>query len=282
MKTINQLLLPILLFSFFQIKAQNVGVGVTNPTEALTVDRGIKLDNNNENSGIDLTNGLRFGNTISPSQMVGISSNRTGISPYSLDFYTFNTRRMVIAGNGLVGINTYPTSYYLEVGGTVKGNTIRSAGSVIAEGGSVSSSTSINAGTSMTAQTTITAVNNITTSSGDIVATSGDLFAGGKGVVMSNTSSRQRIVTYTATLSVGGLAAGASVTGTISISANTFTGTPTAYVGNVVTENGDFYKAMIVLENVTTSSITVRVVNVTSSPISFTNAAWKILAIGNY
>lgn len=270
------ILLAVLLISARVYSQEKVGIGVLAPTEALSVNKGMNVDHDNENAGTNLLNGLKFGNSAISAQLVGISSNRAGASPYSLDFYTSNSRRMIIMQNGLVGINAVPTSYFLEVGGTIKGFTLRSAGSVLAEGGSVTAASSVSAGTS------INAVDDITSSNGDIIASNGNLIAGGKGVMMSNSASRQRVVAYTATLSVSSLAAGSSVTGSISISSGTFTGTPTAYVGNVVTENGEYYKAMIVLENVTTSGIIVRVVNVTSSAISFSGAQWKILVIGAY
>jgi len=193
-----------------------------------------------------------------------------------------NQRRMIILQSGLVGINTVPTGYFLEVGGTIRGVTLRSEGSIHAEGGSVNANTSVNAGTNITADGNITAANNITATAGDIVATNGELRADGRGVLMSNSASRQRVVAFTATLSVTGLGSGSSVTGNIAIGAGTFTATPTAYVGNVITENGEYFKAMLVLENVTTSNITVRVVNVSSAAITFSNAQWRILAIGSF
>jgi hypothetical protein len=90
------------------------------------------------------------------------------------------------------------------------------------------------------------------------------------------------MVAYTATLSVTGLGVGSSVAGSISIGAGTFTAAPTAYVGNVITENGEYYKVMLVLENVTTSNITIRVVNVSSDAVTFSGAQWKIMAIGAF
>jgi len=159
---------------------------------------------------------------------------------------------------------------------------LRSAGSIHAEAGSVNASTSVNAGTNVTADGSITATNNITATSGDIVATAVELRADGRGVVMSNNAARQKVVAFTATLSVTGLASGSSVTGSIAIGAGTFTATPTAYVGNVITENGEYFKAMLVLENVTTTNITIRVVNVSSAAITFASAQWRILAIGSF
>jgi len=189
---------------------------------------------------------------------------------------------MIITQNGLVGINIVPASYFLEVGGTIKGVSLRSEGGIFAEGGSVNAATSVNAGTNVTADANIIAASNITATSGDIVATAGELRADGRGVVMSNNAARQKVVAYTATLSATGLPSGSSVTGSLAISPGTFTLPPTAYVGNILTENGDYFKAMLVLENVTTTNITIRVVNVSSSPITFSGAQWRILAIGSF
>ena len=276
-------LVLMVIISVTAFAQNNVGIGVTTPTEGLSIARGLNVDHNNTNPGASLLNGLRFGNPQSTSQTVGISSNRIGTTePFSLDFYTASQRRMIVTQSGLVGINTIPTSYFFEVGGTVKGLTLRSEGSIYAEGGSVNANSSLNAGTSISAGTNIVAQNNITATAGDIVATNGELKADGKGVVMSNNSARQRIVAYTATLSVTGLGVGSSVTGAITISAGTFSSAPTAYVGNVITENGEYYKVMLVLENVTTSNITIRVVNVSSDAVTFSGAQWKIMAIGAF
>jgi len=117
---------------------------------------------------------------------------------------------------------------------------------------------------------------------GDIVATSGELSAGGRGVLMSNSATRQKVVAFTVTMNASSLSSGSSATGNYAIAAGTFTSTPTAYVGNVVTEVGDYFKAMVVLENVTPTNVTVRIVNVTANPITFTGAQWKILVIGSY
>lgn len=284
MKAISFLCVLFFMGSSGAVLAQeNVGIGVATPTEALSVARGLNIDFDNQNPGASLLHGLKFGNPSLTSQMTGISSARLGTSPFSLDFYTGNSRRMMITQGGLVGINAMPTSYFLEVGGTIKGLTLRSAGSVYAEGGNVVSDGSVSAGTNIIAANAITATaGNITASAGDIVATDGELRADGRGVLMSNNSTRQKVVAYTANLSVNSLAPGSSVTGIISINSGTFSAAPTAYVGNVIVENGDYYKAMLVLENVTTTNITVRIVNPTASNISFTNAQWKVLAIGAF
>jgi hypothetical protein len=262
--------IPCFIFLLFAINTvfcqNNVGINVAQPNEALTVDRGIQLDNNNQNTGSSLLNGLRFGKTAVNSQLAGISSNRSGnAQSYGLDFYTGGLKTMSIASNGYVGINTPPSNYFLEVGGTVKGTTLRSAGSVYAEGGSV-----------------IAQVGNITAVQGNIVASVGELKAGGKGVVMSNTATRQRIYQGTATLTVTNFSAGNTATGTLFIPANTFNDTPTAYLGNVITANGDYYKISIVLENVTPTSVTVRVINLSNGPVTFTNASWNIMVVGPY
>ena len=289
-------LLTVIVFSNSLFSQNKVGIGVPIPTEALSISKGLNIDHDNENAGTSLLNGLRFGNTAIPAEMVGISSSRNSIFPfpsYSLDFYTNNTRRMIILQNGLVGIGgIIPTLYTLEVTGTVKsGANLRADFDVIANDDVISSDamsagTSISAGTFINAGTTINAVSSITagtnlSATNDVIA-GGDLIANGRGVIMNNGVARMKYATYTATFTVTNLAAEGTVTGAVGISPGTFTGTPTAYVGNVTVENGEYYKALIVLENVTTTNVTVRIVNPTANPISFTNATWKIVVVGPY
>jgi len=271
MITLKKLTVLLCLFFCCSGYSQNVGIGVPDPTEALSIWKGINIDHLNQNDGTSLVNGLRFGNTATTNQMAGISSNRAGGAPlYSLDFYTANQKRMVILANGAVGINTVPSAYILEVGGTIKTiSNVRADGDVIAK--------------DLIASTDITATDgDIKATNGDIKATNGQLSAGGKGVMMNNGAGRLKYVTLSATLSVAGLGVGSSVLGHISYSASTFSAIPSAYVGNVITPNGDYFKAMLVLENVTDTGIDVRVVNVSSTAITFTNAKWSVIAIGAY
>lgn len=230
----------VLLLTASSASAQNVGIGVAQPTEALSVAKGINLDHHNENTGTNLTNGLRFGHTTNSGQMVGIGSNRSGVSPlYTLDFYTANTRRMTILGSGQVGIGTAVPNYTLDVAGSIRAlYNLRADGDLYA-------STAYMTG-SVNASNNVNAVNSITATNGDIKATNGELSAGGKGVLMNNGAGRMKYTVFTATLSVNSLAPGESRVGHISYGANTFTALPTAYVGNVLTPNGDYYKAMLV------------------------------------
>ncbi len=108
----------------------------------------------------------------------------------------------------------------------------------------------------------------------------GDITSNTDGIVSSGDNSQQKIRTYTAPLTAVNLGIGASFTANLTISAGTFSGTPSAYVGNVINENGDYYKATLVLENVTATNVTVRVVNLSNAAISFTSASWKIIVIG--
>ncbi len=320
------IMLSISAYGFGQ---NNVGINVQAPTQALSVDRGINIDNNNLNNGISLLNGLRFGNAEASNQTVGITSNRTGVSPYSLDFYTSNSRRMIITQGGRVGIGKLPEAYSFEVLGTLEAGAVRSesgvhangtinaddnilAGININAGSNISAGANINAGNNITAANNIIAQNdlfadrniiaggtivsssNISTSAdlvatrnviaftGNVSANNGELSAGGRGVVMSNSSARLKVIAYTATFSANNLAAGSSITSNINISGGNFTSNPTTYVGNVVTQNGEYYRAMVVLENVSTTNITVRVVNLHSNPISFSGAQWRILALGAF
>jgi hypothetical protein len=288
------------LLTCFSKAQNNVGIGVAAPSEALSIDRGLNIDHNNQNPGNSLMNAIRFGNAADNTQLVGISSNRTGATPYSLDFYTANQRRMIITSAGFVGIGMTPLNHYFEVNGTAKANTLRSGGSIFADGGSVQASqsviagTSISAGTSITAGTNLIATQHVMASNGDVIAYNGDIitntghiiaggrFIGdGKGVVMSNTNNRQKIAHLTATMTAT-MNPGTTLTAVLNIGSQGFTAVSAAYVGNVLVENGEYYKVMLSIENATTSNVTIRLFNPTASQISFTNAQWRIVVIGDY
>ena len=92
-----------------------VGIGTTNPQQALSVNGAINLDQANINSG-SLNPGITFG--LSSGE--GIASKRTaGGNLYGLDFYTSFANRMSITQGGNVGIGTTnPGSYKLAVNGS--------------------------------------------------------------------------------------------------------------------------------------------------------------------
>jgi len=81
----------------------NVGIGTTSPSQNLSVNAGINLDQPGANTG-KLDPGLTFGNTDSE----GISSNQSssGSNQSGLDFYTLKLPRMSITKGGYVGIGT--------------------------------------------------------------------------------------------------------------------------------------------------------------------------------
>jgi hypothetical protein len=87
----------------FLANGGNVGIGTTSPSQNLSVNGGINLDQPGANSG-NLDPGLTFGGT----DKEGISSNQTSTGPnqLGLDFYTNGIARMSITNHGYVGIGT--------------------------------------------------------------------------------------------------------------------------------------------------------------------------------
>jgi len=112
----------------------------------------------------------------------------------------------------------------------------------------------------------------------------GALTNNGLGVVVGSNGTQQKIVVYSATLSVSNLAPNSllGAQGTIGIAAGTFSGTPTAYIGNVIsaTENGDWYRIVLIPDGVTSTQVKIRLFNPTASTISFSNVTWKVLVVG--
>lgn len=103
----------------------NVGIGVTNPQQILSVAGGMNIDQDNANNGGLDNNVLRFGVSNS-GEAIGSDRTGGGNNQYGLDFYTASTKRMVIASNGNVGIgiNDVP-AFKLDIGDRVR---IRSGG----------------------------------------------------------------------------------------------------------------------------------------------------------
>jgi hypothetical protein len=84
-------------------KGGNVGIGVPNPQQNLSVNGGLNIDQANGNSG-SINPGLTFGSASGE----GIASNQSGggTNADGLDFYTSGTARLSITRVGNVGVGT--------------------------------------------------------------------------------------------------------------------------------------------------------------------------------
>lgn len=93
----------------------NVGIGLTNPEQALSIKGGMVIDQTNLNNGTAATM-LRFGSSSGE----GIGSRRTaGTNQYGIDFYTQSANRMTITNGGNVGIGLINPSSRLELRGAL-------------------------------------------------------------------------------------------------------------------------------------------------------------------
>ncbi|HYK45994.1 MAG TPA: hypothetical protein VEV83_12535, partial [Parafilimonas sp.] len=112
----------------------------------------------------------------------------------------------------------------------------------------------------------------------------GALTNNGLGVMVSSNGTQQKVVVYSATLSVTNLAPNSLLgnVGHIGIAGGTFSGTPTAYIGNIITgtENGDYFRVVLIPDNVTSTGVDIKIFNPTASTISFSNVTWKVLVVG--
>jgi hypothetical protein len=93
----------------------NVGVGVTSPTQNLSVNGGLNIDQATGNNGAGLSPGLSFGSAATE----GLASNQSpgGANKGGLDFYTSGVARLSVSGNGNVGIGTQDPRASLDVAG---------------------------------------------------------------------------------------------------------------------------------------------------------------------
>ncbi len=94
----------------------NIGVGVLDPQQMLSVKSGMNIDQANSNNGTLGNNVLRFGSNSGEA----IGSPRSGSTNlFGLEFWTASNRRMVITNAGFVGIGTNNPSVPLCVNGNI-------------------------------------------------------------------------------------------------------------------------------------------------------------------
>ncbi len=101
-----------------------------------------------------------------------------------------------------------------------------------------------------------------------------------KGIVRSNSATQQKVVRMSGSLSYTNLGAGA-YQDSGNLNYENFGGVPTVTVGQIVnaTATGDWYKVTIIPINVTATECQLRLVNLSSSPITFTGT-WHFLIVG--
>src|SRR5579859_1673647 len=92
----------------------NVGIGV-NPTQNLSVNGGLNIDQGKQNNGTGLSPGLSFGAKATE----GIASNQSGggANAGGLDLYTAGQVRLSISSPGSVGIGTHNPQANLDIAG---------------------------------------------------------------------------------------------------------------------------------------------------------------------
>ena len=97
----------------------NVGIGVTDPQQTLSLKGGMNIDQTNLNHGTIDNNILRFGS--GSGEAIG-SARGSGDNLYGLDFYAGGLKRMVITNGGNVGIGTSTPQFPLDINGRMRLN----------------------------------------------------------------------------------------------------------------------------------------------------------------
>lgn len=97
------------------IQSGKVGIGTSSPSQNLSVNGGLNIDQAAQNNGGSLNPGLSFGSNGTE----GIASGQAGgaTNPSGLDFYTSNQPRLSISSDGKVGIGTGAPKTKLQVEG---------------------------------------------------------------------------------------------------------------------------------------------------------------------
>ena len=97
--------------------AGNVGIGVTDPQQTLSLKGGMNIDQTNLNHGAIDNNILRFGGASG--EAIG-SARGSGDNLYGLDFYAGGLKRMVITNGGNVGIGVTDPTLRLDISGRMR------------------------------------------------------------------------------------------------------------------------------------------------------------------
>ncbi len=111
----KKLILILSIITFERVAAQNVGIGTSAPIGAINIfnlDSSI-LNFHNTSTGSTSADGFFIGNLGSNVAQIWNKENA------SIRFGTNNLERLVIAGNGNVGIGFTNSSYKLSVNGTI-------------------------------------------------------------------------------------------------------------------------------------------------------------------
>jgi hypothetical protein len=100
----------------------NVGIGVANPQQRLSILGGMNIDQANLSNGSLDNNVLRFGGNSG--EAIGSPRTAGSSNQFGLDFYTGYTKRVVITSSGSVGIGINSPQAQLAVSGyTMLGST---------------------------------------------------------------------------------------------------------------------------------------------------------------
>lgn len=263
----------------------SVGIGTNTPQSMLSVEKGLVIDQGSAATGnFDTSLALRFG----ANSREGIMSKRIAGDGYKgLDLFTKSTRRMRIdsSGNVIIGatinplgmlhvdgsscldgfvtINGTPSGVYaLEVFGTGKFNTVRSAGDAY-----ITDDLTVNSDVSVGGNVAV---------DGNLTVRSGD------GIISNyNNSNQLRYYTKTASFTVNSLNAGAlSAQTSISFNSNVFNNPPQVMVGQYVSGTGDYRKLLLQVYDVTDDNCNVRIYNPSSASVT-ADVEWQIICIGN-
>jgi len=256
----------------------NIGIGDQTPLSALTVGNGDKFQVDGTNGGVLFTDpnaSLTFppvsgtSNPIITMFSSGTSNADRMVIAHSADypdwglmyedlsdefhFVSAGSKVLTFSPFGRIGINRENPAYGLDVNGTAR---IQSSANLYGF---------VNLFNSMDITGSLSVDGNIITD-------------GNKGIIRTNSSAQYKVVRTSAGFSATNMASNTYLTsGTLSY--ESFGGTPTVIVGNLISGSGEWYKVKLIPFSVGTGSCIFRLFNTASDAITFTGS-WSIIIMG--
>jgi hypothetical protein len=259
--------LPLIFIILNHAVAQNVGIGTSTPIGALNIfktDSSI-LNFHNASTGSTISDGFFVGNMGGNTSYIWNNENA------AIRFGTNNNERLVILGDGNVGIGYSGPTYKLSVNGTIYSNGLYNNGNSETFGTFYAYSTAnfsniVNVNGTLNANGNLAVDGNITTNSGF-------------GIVRSNDANQLVIDEFSTPANLNFTINAGSSLCCIGFTFSAFTSPPSIAFGRLTNSTNPGFISFTI-ESITNNSAQIRITNIGNAPSTGTNATLHAMIIG--